>query len=421
MERYGDFYDKSPYKAYEESDYVGRMGVEQQYNNLLRGARGEVIEEITDTKTKRRKLVENPAVQGANLYLTIDKDVQAAAENALDKQVGAFIVMKPENGAILAMASYPRFDPNTLRQDYPKLSEDPRSPLLHRAIQGRVPPGSLFKLVTASAALGTGAITPQTRFSCPGEMVLGNIHFRCWNEQGHGALDLEEGIMKSCNCYFFHTGQAAGGHALVRWAGLYGLGQATGIDLPGEYAGLVPTPRRGALGDVYNMCIGQGKLCVTPLQLVRIYAAVANGGWLVRPHVLLKVTDHNGEPLPLPRELQNDAHREKAPVSAEHLRVLRSAFRRVVTEGTASYTKEKQFLIEAGVAGKTGTAQTANKEVNHAWFAGYVPYDAPKLVFVIQAEKVPGHGGETCAPMLQTFLEEYTRLADRRRLAKAAE
>ena len=226
--------------------------------------------------------------------------------------------------------------------------------------------------------------------------------------------------MKSCNCYFFHVGKVTGGGALVGWAGLYGLGKATGIDLPGEYDGLVPTPRRSSLGDVYNMSIGQGKLCVTPLQLARLYAAVANGGWLVRPHILLRVTDQNGAPLQA--EKANEECRERrVPISAGHLRFLRSAFRKVITEGTASYTKEKDFLIEAGVAGKTGTAQTANKEVNHGWFAGYVPYDDPKLVFVILAERVPGHGGETCAPILQAFLEEYVKIADRRRLARVTD
>ena len=418
VERYGDFYDGSPYKAYQESDYVGRMGIEEQYNNLLRGARGEVIEEITDTRSNRQKLLEKPAIQGANLYLTIDKDVQLAAENALGTQVGAFVVMKPENGALLAMASYPRFDPNTFGQDFPKLSVDPRSPLVHRAIQEHVPPGSLFKLVTAVAGIETHAFTPETRFSCAGEIVLGNIHFHCWHEAGHGALDLEEGIMKSCDCYFYRAGQAAGGRALVQWAGLLGLGHPTGIDLPGEFEGNVVLPRRGALGDVFNMSIGQGKLLTTPLQMARMYAVAANGGWLVRPHVLLKVTDHNG--VPIQPERPDEAYRDgKVPIAPEHLRLLRSAFRKVVTEGTVSYTKEKDFLVETGVAGKTGTAQTANKEVNHGWFAGYVPYDDPKLVFAILAEKVPGHGGETCAPFLQAFMEEYTKIVDRRKLARA--
>ncbi len=418
VERYGDVYDGSPYKAYRESDYVGRMGVEEYYNNILRGARGEIIEEITGRQTKRRRLLETPAIQGANLYLTLDKDVQAAAEAALDRQIGAFIAMEPGSGAVLALASYPRFDPNTLREDFPRLAKDPRSPLLHRAIQTLVPPGSLFKQVTSVAALETGATAPHTRYSCTGEMSLGSLRFRCWNDQGHGSLDFEEGLMKSCNCYFFHMGRAVGGPALTQWAALFRLGSKTGIDLPGEYAGLVTPPRRGSLGDVYNMSIGQGKLLVTPIQMARMIAAIANGGWLVRPHILRKITDPNGQPLQ-PDHPASHYREEKVPMSDERLRRLRSAYRRVVTEGTISYTKEKEFLTQAGVAGKTGTAQTADKDVNHGWFAGYAPYDDPKLVFVILAEKVPGHGGETCAPILRVFLEEYARIADRRRLASA--
>jgi penicillin-binding protein 2 len=419
VERYGDSYDGSPYKAYKESDYVGRMGVEEFYNGALRGERGEVIEEIADSKANRRKLLEKPVIQGANLFLTIDKDVQHAAESALGQQAGAFIVMKPEDGAILAMASYPRFNPNNLRKDYDKLLKDPRSPLLHRAIQGLVPPGSLFKQITTCAALETGAISLGTPFPCPGEMVLGSVHFRCWNEYGHGSLDLEEGIMKSCNCYFFHVGRVTGGNALIHWARVYELGAKTGIDLPGECTGLVTPPRKGALGDVYNLAIGQGKILVTPIQMVRMVAVVANGGWLVRPHVLARITDHNGALLETPLADAADK-RKKLPISAEHLRFLRSAFRRVVTDGTASYTKEKDFLEEAGAAGKTGTAQTANKEVNHGWFAGYVPYDHPKLAFVILAERVSGHGGEVCAPILRAFLEAYNKLADQRRMAMVA-
>lgn len=418
VERYGDFYDGSPYKAYQESDYVGRMGVEEQYNSALRGARGEVIEEITLNRSARRKVLERPAVQGANLYLTIDKDVQVAAENALGKQTGAFIVMRPENGAILAMASYPRFDPNTFRQDFEKLAKDPRSPLLHRAIQALVPPGSLFKQVTTCAALETQAITPHTNYVCPGVMRLGSISFRCWHVQGHGQIDLEHAIMYSCNCYFFQTGRAVGGNALVHWAKIYELGQRTGIDLPGEAAGLVPQPRKGAMGDIYNMAIGQGKLLVTPIQMARMMAVVANGGFLVRPHVLLKVTDQNGVVLRV-AGAEKEFQPKPLPISKETLRLLRSALRRVMTEGTASNTAEAPYLQEAGVAGKTGTAETANPEVNHAWFAGYVPYDDPKLVFVVLAENVSGHGGEVCAPLVRTFLEEYNRIVDRRRLARA--
>jgi penicillin-binding protein 2 len=192
------------------------------------------------------------------------------------------------------------------------------------------------------------------------------------------------------------------------------------VDLPGEREGLITPPRKKALGDVYNLAIGQGKTLVTPLQMVRMISVAANGGWLVRPHVLLKTTDRNGAVLTPP--LRDEDYREKKPlpIPAADLALLREAFRRVVTEGTVSNTAEKDFLVEAGVAGKSGTAQTADKEVNHGWLAGYVPYDRPRLAFVILAEKVPGHGGETCAPILQAFLEEYSRLADQRRLAKAS-
>ncbi|TVM04385.1 MAG: penicillin-binding protein 2 [Candidatus Brocadia sp. WS118] len=383
------------YDGYAENDTIGRTGVEAYYEEELHGLRGKKFEEITCKNTQIEKTVlERPPVPGNNLYLTLDSQIQAHAEKSLGTNSGAVIVMNPWSGEILAMASNPRFNPNTIEKDFRKLIRHPSKPFLNRAIQGALPPGSIFKLITATAALSSNGITTQTVFECPGYIKYKNILFKCWAEYGHGLVAIEDAIPYSCNVFFFETAKILAGDTLYAWAKKFGLGEKTGIDLPHEKAGNMP--KLATTAATMNVAIGQGALLTTPLQLVRMYAAIANGGTLVQPHVLLKITNSQGETV---RTFQSK-HKQKLSLPPDIITLLRTSLQDVVTRGTAKDTGLDIYKV----AGKTGTAETGRHKDNHAWFAGYAPYENPRYCFVILVEHTPGHGGDIAGPIARELM-----------------
>lgn len=383
------------YDGYAENDTIGRTGVEAHYEGDLHGLRGKRFEEITCKNTQIKKTVlERPSVSGNNIYLTIDSQIQAHAEKVLGANSGAVIVMDPWTGEIVAMASMPHFNPNTIEKDFRKLIRHPSKPFLNRAIQGALPPGSIFKVVTATAALSSHAITTQTNFECPGYIKYKNITFKCWSEYGHGFVTIEDAIPYSCNVFFFETAKILAGNALYAWAKKFGIGEKTGIDLPHEKAGSIP--KLATTASAMNISIGQGALLTTPLQLARVYAAIANGGTLVHPHVLLKMTNSQGETV---RTFQSK-NRQQLSLSPDIINLLRASLQDVVIRGTA---KDKGLDIYK-VAGKTGTAETGRHKDNHAWFAGYAPYDNPRYCFIILVEHTPGHGGDIAGPIARELM-----------------
>ena len=383
------------YDGYAENDTIGRTGVEAYYEDELHGLRGKKFEEITCKNTQIEKTVlERPPVPGNNLYLTLNSQIQAHAEKSLGTNSGAIIVMDPWNGEILAMASNPRFNPNTMEKDFRKLIRHPSKPFLNRAIQGALPPGSIFKVVTATAALSSNTITTQTTFECPGYIKYKNILFKCWSEYGHGLVTIEDAIPYSCNVFFFETAKILAGDTLYAWAKKFGIGEKTGIDLPHEKAGNMP--KLATTASTMNVAIGQGALLTTPLQLVRTYAAIANGGTLVLPHVLLKITNGQGETV---RTFQSK-NNQKLSLPPDIINLLRTSLQDVVTRGTA---KDKGLDIYK-VAGKTGTAETGRHKDNHAWFVGYAPYENPRYCFVILVEHTSGHGGDIAAPIARELM-----------------
>lgn len=383
------------YDGYAENDTIGRTGVEAYYENELHGLRGKKFEEITCKNTQIEKTVlERPPIPGNNLYLTLDSQIQAHAEKSLGTNSGAIIVMDPWNGEILAMASNPRFNPNTIEKDFRKLIRHPSKPFLNRAIQGALPPGSIFKVVTATAALSSNTITTQTIFECPGYIKYKNILFKCWSEYGHGLVTIEDAIPYSCNVFFFETAKILAGDTFYAWAKKFGIGEKTGIDLPHEKAGNMP--KLATTASTMNVAIGQGALLTTPLQLVRTYAAIANGGTLVHPHVLLKITNSQGETV---RTFQSKDN-QKLSLPPDIINLLRTSLQDVVIRGTA---KDKGLDIYK-VAGKTGTAETGRHQDNHAWFAGYAPYENPRYCFVILVEHTPGHGGDIAGPIARELM-----------------
>ncbi len=386
--------------GYRLDDIIGRAGVEKVYEKMLRARRGGRIVEVDARTGEETTLLEVPAHMGKDLRLTIEIDIQRAAEAALEEcgKPSSAVLMDVHTGAVLAMASYPFFEPqafvpprkNALVRRY---FRDRRHPLLNRAIQGAYPLGSIFKLITATAALETGTITENTQFNCMGAYHIGRWTFRCWKRTGHGMIDVRDAIKVSCNVFFFTAADKMGGKALSEWASRFGLGRKTGIDLPFESAGRLPVPgktRRWSRGQTVNLAIGQGALLVTPIQAARLTAAIANGGKLVRPHVLSSTTI------------------ETTPVGArpETLRIVREGMWRVVNAPHGTGIKCR--LEEVAVAGKTATAQAGRGE-DHAWFAAFAPYERPRVCVVVQVEH-GGHGGEAAAPVAARILETYFRL-----------
>jgi len=397
--------------VYGPGDSIGVAGVEKQYDRLLRGRHGVRIEERNLKTRVWQTVFEDPAHPGHTMRLTLDSRVQRAAETALGERIGGVVAMDVRTGALLAVASAPGYDVNTCLKQMRTLSADrERRPLLNRATQDPVPCGSVMKIVDAVAALQRGAITPDTTFHCSAVYTIGKARFHCSARYGHGRVALGRAIERSCNVYFFHVARRLGGAPLAHWAGLLGLGRRTGVDIPFEWRGRVPSPaerkrrgRRWYPGDTLNLCIGQGDVQVTPLQVAVMLSAVANGGFLVRPHVLLGVADVQGRPVRA-EALAALRKSERLPVAAEHLAVVRRGLARVVTAGTA---RGVPGLREVHAAGKTGTAETADREINHCWFAGYAPADAPEICVVAAIHRARGHGADVAGPVVAAVMKAY--------------
>lgn len=390
-------------RRYTMDDRTGISGVEKTCEELLRGARGYVLNQLVFGVLKvEARSQETPPDPGCDVYLTIREDFQRAASAALGRAAaterlklksGALVILDVRDGAVLAAATYPSYDLATYRQDFEKLAADPRHPELFRPLQAALPTGSVYKVITAIAALEEGVITPSTTFTCGGSQVFGSRRWDCHSTWGHGTLSLVPAIEHSCNVYFYNLGDRVGGEALARWGRRFGLGTPTGVDLPYERAGRVPVPRYrfGAL----NLCIGQGDLLCTPLQVANMMAAVANGGRLYRPHFFHHAKNAQGE---IVRTHQPEF--VEIPVRPSTLDAVREGMRLVVSSGTA----RRAVLDPFRAAGKTGTAERAGG-LNHAWFAGYAPCDEPRIAFAVVSERTSLHGGDV-AEIVRFALEE---------------
>ena len=393
-------------EGYEGGDLIGKDGVERVYDRVLRGQGGQIQAEVDAQGRPLRVLATLPSTPGNSLILGIDLDVQQAAEDALGERVGAVVAMDPRDGTIIALASHPSFDPNLFAtgigsEAWTKLLRTPLQPLLDRAIQGAYPTGSVFKIVTATAALELGLVQADSRFYCPGYYTLSDHVFH--DDMAHGHLTFLSGIAESCNVVFWTLAQPIGAKQLSRYAHLYGLGEATGIDAVQENPGVIPDPRWKARvlkqpwygGDTLNAAVGQGYVLATPIQVARLLAAVANGGTLVTPHLATAIVSPNGQ------ILQRVAPPPSAymRLSPRTLGVLRSGLAAVVTRGTATSIQ----IPGLAVAGKTGTAENPHGKP-HAWFAGYAPAGNPRLVVVALVENV-GFGADYAAPVVREVLQ----------------
>ncbi len=401
-------------KGYRIGDLIGRSGLERSYEEELRGEDGHMYIVVNALGRRVGELEGVPPVAprpGEDLRLALDLDVQQALEDAMaNVACGAAVAIDPRSGGVLALVSRPTFDPNVFargltRARWQQFMDDRSYPLLNRSIQSAYPPGSTYKVVTSLAGLEEGEITPKTRFpaSCGGGYRYGGRYYRCWNHSGHGSMDLTPALAQSCDVYYYQLGLRVGIDRLATWAQRMGLGEKTGIDLPQERGGLVPTTRyfdrrRGAgkwtLGVTLNLAIGQGENLLTPLQLAEIAATVANRGQLVRPHVVENVVEPiSGVGRPIRPEPKNALKLPEDTWDA-----LSRAMEQVVAAGTGGAAR----VPGVRVAGKTGTAQNPQGE-DHALFICYAPVEAPTIAVAVVVEN-GGHGGSTAAPIAQKAL-----------------
>ena len=387
-------------QGYKSGDVIGKAGIEKQYDMLLRGQDGREYRTV-DVKGKsigtEQVSVDKP-VMGSNLVLTIDATAQKLAEKALGQRMGSVIILKPATGEILAMVSYPWYDPNLFMgvdagNEYAKLLADPNTPLLNRAVQSSYPPASTFKSILTTGIIEEKAFPEDKKVLCTGKITYGDRVANCWVHSGHGWLDLKGALANSCDIYYWTVGRDyLGIERIVSYAKDFGYGKATGLDLPGELDGFVPTPQwkerrsheKWTGGDTMNLAIGQGDLLVTPIQMADTMAMIVNDGVVYQPHILKEVRDPvTGAVVKSiqPKEIL------RSSAAKDTFATVRDDLRAVITEGSAKVPVNTKAVQ---VAGKTGTAEVGLKDHWHSWFVSFGPYDSPdpkdKIVVVVMVE-----------------------------------
>ncbi|MEL6221448.1 MAG: penicillin-binding protein 2 [Cyanobacteria bacterium J06627_8] len=402
--------------GYRIGDIVGQLGVEAAFESQLRGEWGGQQVEVDGMGRVLEIIGEKPALAGNDVTLTLDLELQKVAENALGDRIGAVVAMDPQNGAVFAMVSRPTFDPNLFSspitssqwEELQKLD----NPFVNRALQG-YPPASTFKIVTTTAAIESGTYSPNAVLPTFPFVQVGGIQFWDWNKTGFGPLDFQGAMAWSSDTFFYQTARAMGHTPLIQWTRRYGFGRKTGIEIAAEEAaGLVPDEawKREALNDIWyqgdtiNMSIGQGYLLASPLQVAVMFAPPANGGYLVKPHLLK----------------DNEAARnwrEPIDISPVTLRVLQEGLRRVITSGTGQGINDPTL---PSISGKSGTAEDPPR-LSHAWFGAYAPTDNPEILVVAFAENSGGGGSKVAAPMVKQVIDYYFKGEDGSITANAEE
>ena len=414
--------------GYSAGDPIGKRGLEKQYDSLLRGVKGakQLRIDVLGRTVGEAQSIE--PIAGPDLYLNLDVKTQQVAEKALDETLkrlekqngersgGTVVVMDVNTGAVKALASLPQYDPRPFSRgiktkEYQALLDDPGFPLVNRMIHSSYSPGSTFKMITASAALQGGYCRTGSFFHCGGSFGPAN----CFVRSGHGGISFEDSMAHSCDVVYYRLGFEMGIRRLRKFCAYYGLGKPTGLDLPDETGGLLPSPEwkkkvwndRWYDGDTVNMSIGQGFLLVSPLQMAVATAAVANGGTVVRPTLLRKAVGEKGQIL-----AKFAPQKRKVPVAPEFLASIRRGMRGAVTHGTSTSTNLPQIKI----AGKTGTVENSPSVHNihgrnHVWFVSFAPYEKPEVTVVVFLEKSHGYGGSLAAPIARKVYEHLYPVA----------
>jgi penicillin-binding protein 2 len=404
-----------PAKGLKNGDWVGRRGVELEYDAKLRGEDGERVVVVDSHGQSVEELGREVGRPGGALTLTIDAELQQEAERQLEGKAGAVVALDPRNGEILALVSSPGYDPNLFTRrlevaEWQQLIQDPLLPLQNRAVASTYPPGSVFKMVMAAAGLAEGVVTPESGVFCSGAKTFHKRAFHCWKAGGHGFMNLEAALKNSCDIYFYDLGQKLGIERIARYARLFDFGTPTGIDLDGEKRGLVPDgewsqrQRRHPWypGETISVAIGQGALLATPLQMAVMAAAFANGGQIVTPHLVKGDLTHPPQRIDLPAGIFDP---------------IRRGMWKVVNDGG---TGASSRVAGVEIAGKTGTVQVVAHtafedsslrpyaERNHAWFASFAPYVHPTVVIVVFLEH-GGQGSRAAAPVAKVLYEKLFR------------
>jgi len=415
-------------EEYAYGDVLGKHGLEKFFDSYVRGRRGAELVEVNVYGKEIKNLGRIDPVSGYNIMLTIDADLQKAAWQALDGKPGAAVVIDTRDGSVLAMVSSPSFDPNLFNNgisydQWDTLQNNPFAPLSNKAISGQYPPGSTYKLIVAAAALEEGIITADTKVLCNGSFTLGSRTYRCWKKGGHGWVDLHKAIVESCDVYFYTVGKMLGVDKIAQYAKRFGLGEASGIDLPNEKSGLVPTKdwklKRKKVawqpGETISTSIGQGFNLTTPLQLANAFGAFANGGTLWRPRLVKYIESTDGK---IYREFlpEKKGELKLSPTTAE---ILNSALWGVVNEPGGTGRAARMSNID--VCGKTGTSQVLGLPEDekarrmkiigafykdHALFACYAPLKNPEIAVAVILENA-GSGGAVAAPVARKILTAY--------------
>jgi penicillin-binding protein 2 len=423
------------YAGYRPGDEVGQSGIETLVEGELRGRPGgrNVLVDVQGRELELLGAVEPQA--GNNVVLTLDQRLQGVAEAALDEtgRAGAVVALDPATGEVLVLSSRPSFDPNRFaagidRGTWEGLVHHPRSPLQNRALQGQYPPGSTYKVVTAIAGLEEGVLDADTHVDCKGSYKLGRRRYRCWKRGGHGRVDLYRALVESCDVFFYRAGVELGVDRLAYYARALGLGRTTGIDIGSEEAGLVPTSgwkeRRfkepWIEGETVSIAIGQGFNLWTPIQLASVYAAIANGGTRYRPFLVKRIEQPGGNTV----RVVSPTVVEEVPISHRTLEVIRRALRGVVHERNGTGARLRGLPGDVEAAGKTGTAQVVSQSGDegedvaeqlrdHAWFVGYAPADAARIVVAVLVEH-GGQGSRAAGPIARRVLEAYFSTEEQR-------
>ncbi|MDR1955537.1 MAG: penicillin-binding protein 2 [Treponema sp.] len=383
-------------KGYQQGDMIGKAGIERQYDELLRGKEGRETRtvDVRGRRVSSEHTIRETPITGKNLVLSLDRRIQSLAEQALGKRIGSVVVLRPTTGEILAMVSYPWYDPTIFNQNdngaaYQVLINDPNKPFLNRAIQSSYPPASTFKIVMTTGILREKAFSTEQTVDCLGELTYGDRLWRCHiRKPGHGRLNLQQAMAQSCDIYYWVVGREyLGVERIVSYAREYGYGELTGIDLPGEIAGFIPTPQwkdrrfheRWLGGDTMNMSIGQGYTLVTPLQMANMVAMTVNEGVIYEPHILKEVRN------PLTGAVEETVTPQvlhQSDIEKEIFRTVRRDMRQVISEGTARFPLN---IKSVEIAGKTGTGEVGYQDRWHSWFAAFAPYqtDDPEEQVVV--------------------------------------
>jgi penicillin-binding protein 2 len=408
--------------------------MEKEFEDILKGARARKLVEVDALGRELKVLQKEEFIPGHSLVLTLDLDLQKLAEELLQDKQGTIVVLEPNTGEVLVLATHPGFDPNLFasgisRKAWKKLSTDRRYPLPNRAIQGLYPPGSVFKILMAIAALEEEVIQPDTTFRCLGFFYFRGRIFHCWRRQGHGTVNIHSALVESCDVFFYQVGLRLGIDTIARYSLAYGFGKPTGLELAHEKAGTVPstTWKKQAMrqpwhsGDTILVAIGQSYNLMTPLQLANMTATVANGGKLYHPFLIKRIEEPSGKTIKtnFPQLIRT------LTVRPQTLETVRQGLWGAVNEPRGTGEQARSFVPEVEVAGKTGTAQVIslakykenrekkeiknNENEDHAWFVAYAPFSAPQLAIAVLVEH-GGHGGSVAAPLAKAIVDRYFEL-----------